>query len=335
MKITNLKSRINFCIQNSITPLIFGGPGIGKSQTVESLVQDQGWEYEPFIPSFASPHHVGGLPMKVEVDGRVEAVCIPLELGKRIFSHKGNNLLVVHIEDLIQATPLLQATLMSLIHKRSINGVQIPDTVRFVIDTNRAGDRAGGNSIIEPMKSRTWQVDFPLDINNWIHWGIESGRIDKRVLAFVKSNPDAFYVFQPSAKLENYPCPRTWEIASKFVREGFVDGETLAGCVGNEEGHNLASFLAELKDFGFLLGEVLKDPYQAKTFDNLSKVYGAGLILARNLEKKNIEKIYTYLNRYNNDEITNFVISLGCEIHPDSKETKVYQKTVLGLGGAK
>lgn len=320
LSLKDLKDRLIARAKRFKNSLLVGFPGIGKSEFVKSIAKELGYKYLTYIPAMGNPSHINGLPFNN--DGKAEFLFY--EFMEAIMNSTKPT--IVHIQDFIQATPIMQAALMSLIQERSVNNKPIPDCVTFIIDTNDASHGAGGTKVIAPVLSRTAIFEFPIDAKGWIEWAFKSKRICKEIILYIHAHPDALCKKEIPRGIEAYPTPRTWEHASEWVEDGFTDATTLASAVGPEEGQNCAAFISDLHKYGNMLPKILNNPETAPLMKELSERYGVLLILANHFEKENVPAIVKYFKRYGSEEMLSVLLNIGASIHPDSKETKEYIK---------
>lgn len=326
LKLNELESRIQFCVEERINVLLVGFPGIGKSQFTKAIADNRGWGYIHYAPSMGNPTHITGLGMKVERGGETKAQFLFYDFMEKVMGATEKT--VVHIEDMIQGTPLMQAAIMSLIEKRMINNIPIPDCISFVIDTNDSNHKAGGAMVIAPLIGRTVVYHFPIDSNGWIKWGISTGRIPKELILYIHANPDDLCANAIPTGMQAINTPRNWERLGKFINAGFTDIQTIAGCVGESIAIKVSAFLSDIAKFGSILAKVKKNPHEAEVYTSVNDTYGVLMILINNFTKDNVSNIVTYVKRYSNDELFNVLFELGCEMHPDSKETREYVQYV-------
>lgn len=321
------------CIEEQIPLIVKGSPGIGKSQTIAAWCKAQAWSYLDFIPSFAKPSQLGGIQIPDIKNNKCEFLYI--NLLESIFNAKVQT--VVHIQDLLQAPDTIAKQIMSLIEFRCVNGRAIPECVSFVLDTNEANHRAGTGTILGTTNNRCAIVTWPRDVKGWITWGLQSGRICKEIILFIHANPELLYSDDVPRGFTPYNTPRSWEKLSKVVSKGFVAFPFVESLVGAEAASRFVPFYQSLQEYGNLIAKIKKDPMDAPLFDTHSadKILGAVFILSNHFEKGNVNNFLQYITRYNNNEYTKLLIELGCQTHPDSKETKAYVDHITTAKGGK
>lgn len=321
MKTTKLINTIPSILTNGVTPFVVGSPGIGKSQIASEIANTLGWEHLIMIPSMMSPTDVSGLPFKLN-EGQADF--LPYGFAYQILN--ADKPLLVVVDDLIQSTPLMQAALMQMIEARILGGKAIPDCVKFLVLSNGANHGAGGSKVIEPLKGRTLIIHLEVDPKGWIQWGVSTKRIQKEVLFYIQTYPEALVDFQVCKDIANTPSPRNWERLSKVLSMGLIDTELFAGCVGEKEATRFAAFLKTINSLKGVIPQILKDPDTAPLFSDdadLDKVYSIGLALSHNATKDNLKAIYRYLCRMDG-EAKEFILATILQFHPELKETDTY-----------
>ena len=327
IKLSKFVSDLPQLLESMIVPILVAEPGVGKSQSVEAVVASQdGWGFDVYHPAMGMPSDVKGLPFRLDDN---QAGFLPYEFMVGIQNADTTHpdgLYVVLIDDLIQATDLMKASIMQLVECRRINGKAIPDNVRFVMATNDATHNAGGTRVISPLIGRSMVVEIESDPKGWIKWGIESKRIVPEVLYFIQTFPESLSNFVVTKSIQNVPSPRNWERVSKLVSIDKIDTAYIAGCVGEEEATRFKGFLKTIQDLKGVVPQILQTPDTAPLFDQgneLDKLYSLGLALAHNANKKNIDPIYRYLKRLGGEPME-FILAQILHFNPDLKETSVY-----------
>lgn len=323
LSLKELAKRVIFRAKKRRNTILVGFPGVGKTEWVKSVFKD--WRFISYIPSMGNPSHINGLPFNN--DGKAEFLFY--EFISYIMESTEDTMVL--IQDLIQATPVMQASLMSLIQNREVNGKKIPDCVTFILDTNDASHGAGGTKVIAPILSRAAIFTFPVDVKGWLEWGMKSKRICHEILLYIHAFPDALCSGVIPKGIESYATPRTWEMASEYVEAGFTDAITLASVVGKEQARNCEAFLSDLSKYGNMLPKILKSPDDAPMMKEMSEQYGILLILANHFKKENVPSIVRYFKRYKNDELLSVLFNIGTANFPDSKETKEYVNEAVAV----
>ena len=275
--------------------LITGKPGIGKTDTMETVTASLGYDLILTHPVVNDPTDYKGLPWP-KANG-TEATFIPFgELSQAINATRPT---VWGFDDLGQASPAVQAACMQLFLARRINGHVLPDCITFVACTNRRADRAGVSGILEPVKSRfVTIVNLEPDLDSWCNWAFNHG-IPPMLIAFLRYRSNLLCDFQPTADMTNSPLPRTWANLAKLETLGLppaIESEAMAGAVGEGAALEYLAFRSMAASLGNL-DAILLNPDKAAIPSKPSELYATITGLARKANDVNFARIATYANR--------------------------------------
>ncbi|MFY9327091.1 MAG: AAA family ATPase, partial [Georgfuchsia sp.] len=285
-------------IQGGLPTLIVGAPGVGKSDLVAQAAKAANADLIISHPAVSDPTDAKGLPWPGK-DGE-HATFLPF--GELAQALKATSRTVWFLDDLGQATAAVQASFMQLILARRVNGHLLPDAVTFVAATNRRGDKAGVNGILEPVKSRFKSiVELAPALEDWCHWAINAG-VPAELIAFLRFRPELLHSFIPSADMENTPSPRTWHAVSDLMTKTKLAQHTallfpaVAGAVGEGAAIEFVSFL---KTFRNLVSPdaILMAPDSAAIPEEPSALYAVSGALAHRATEANFDRVIKYLSR--------------------------------------
>lgn len=282
-------------IEANLNTLLVGPPGVGKTDVVGQAADKLGYDLMVMHPAISDPTDFKGFPFRADNNGHAEF----LPYGELHAMMKARKPLVVLFDDLGQATPAVQAALMQLLLKREVNGKRISDKVRFVAATNRREDKAGVAGLLEPVKSRFGMiVHVETDVDAWVEWAL-AANIRPEIIGLIRQRPELLHKWQPTADIENQPCPRTWAAASKVLDLDLPDDlllPALAGAVGEGAAVETVGFL---RAFGEVpdIGEILMTPEQANVPSHPSALYAVAALLASSLDDKTFGQALPYIYR--------------------------------------
>ena len=243
-----LKEVLVKAFQSRHNVLVTGAPGIGKSDLTAQAADEAKARLLVSHPVVSDPTDFKGYPFPVADKKYADF----LPFGDLLALMKAESLTVMFFDDLGQARPAVQASLMQLVLGGRINGHTISkEHVVFVGATNRAEDLAGVQSILEPVKSRFIIVELDVDLDDWCKWAIES-HIPAQLTAFIRWRPELLHQFTPSREIKNSPSPRSVAKVAGIMTGGYPEPtwhELFTGCCG--EGF-ATEFLAFLKIYNSL-----------------------------------------------------------------------------------
>lgn len=239
--------------------LIVGSPGLGKTSIVEQVTERLGYDLLISHPVVSDPTDVKGLPFVVESDGISCAEWLPFGDLKQMIT--AEEPLVVFLDDLGQAPPVVQAAFMQLLLARKINQHAVSPHVRFIAATNRKSDKAGVGGVLEPVKSRFRCIlHLTSDYKDWTKWAINHN-MPAELVAFINRRPEMLDKFEPMTEIVNTPCPRTVANVGHLMNIGLPEGlehAAFSGAAGTGFAGEFQGFLRVYRD--------MPDP--AKVLDN-------------------------------------------------------------------
>ena len=223
-------SAMQILLNAGVPVLLWGDPGTGKTQTVESFAREARWHTESVIASLHEPTDFGGLPVRTEDGVTFE----PPAWARRVAEHNGPSL--VFFDEVNTATPATQNALMRVVLEGRVGELGLGDGVRFVAAANPPSQNAGAWDLSAPLANRFGHLTWPITLEEW-RTGFMGGwprlvplQLDDpkaveanlsgakaSVAAFVSSRP-AFLTSVPdadSAASRGWPSPRTWECLAK------------------------------------------------------------------------------------------------------------------------
>lgn len=223
--------------------MVWGGPGVGKSEAARTLAKRHNMELIDIRPAMMDPVELRGLQY---IDQKRTANAIPDFLPAT--DSTGRYLLV--LEELVSAMPSMQVAMYQLVLDRRIGEYRLPPGAIVIGCGNREQDRGVVYRMPTPLASRfASHLELSPDVNEWKNWAIKAG-IAPEVVFWMEYRPDALYDFDPRRKEPGFPCPRTWEFVSKFVqsRNGHslspgLELKILRGCIGEEHAIEFAGWL--------------------------------------------------------------------------------------------
>lgn len=320
----NLKTFLKVCLKNKFNILITGQPGIGKSDIVEQVAKEEEYGLILTHPVVSDPTDYKGMPFVV--DG--EAVFLPFNDLKKLIDAKGPT--ICFIDDLGQAMPSVQASVMQLLLARKINNTSISDSVVFIAATNRKEDRAGVSGLLEPVKSRfTSIIELEISTEDWCEWALKRD-IPLSLISFIKYKPTLLSKFTPTNSLINSPSPRTVANVGKLMLTDLPKEclkEAVKGAVGEAFAIEYFSFL-EIRDSLPRIEEIVLSPLTIKVPDEISIKYSLLGYILENVTDDNIEALLLYIGRLGNELEAIFLFMLTKKM-PNIQKTPQFINWVI------
>jgi hypothetical protein len=225
--------------------MIWGPPGVGKSQIVAQVVESHGAAFVDIRLSQMEPSDLRGIPFK---NGDKVEWAIPAMLPD-VAVHGAAGILF--IDEITSAPPSVSAAAYQLILDRRLGEYRVPDHWAIVAAGNRQGDRGVTYSMSAPLANRFSHYEVSVNLDDWAAWAYRNN-IDERVIAFLRFRPDLLFDFNPEHNPVAFPSPRSWEFAHRALHKFSDHPNLLLGgleaCVGQAAGVELFAFIQSLEN---------------------------------------------------------------------------------------
>ena len=223
--------------------MLWGPPGVGKSQMVAQVAARQNVPLIDIRLSQMEPSDLRGIPFR---DGDSVEWAIPSMLpDAERHGEKG----ILFLDEITSAPPSVSAAAYQLILDRKLGDYEVPDGWAIIAAGNRQGDRGVTYSMPAPLANRFSHYEVDINLDDWVAWAYANG-IDDRVIGFLRFRQDLLFDFDPSVNPVAFPSPRSWEFAHRALHKFEDHPELFSGalqaCVGKAAGIELAAFIASL-----------------------------------------------------------------------------------------
>lgn len=288
MKASQIKRSLLSAIAAKRPTFIWGSPGIGKSQVVAQVAKEIGVCLTDVRVALLDPVDLRGLPSIK--DGKTTWLSpdfLPVD-GKGI----------LFFDELNAGVPLVQAASYQLVTDRKLGEYTLPEGWIVFAAGNKETDRAITSRMSTALASRFAHLTFEVDLNDWVDWALSFG-IEVEVVAFIRFRPGLLHSFDPAKNEKSFPCPRTWEFVSDFLKvkpDKDIEFELFSGIVGEGAAAEFFGFLKmyrELPD----LDAILMDPKGSKVPEDPAALYAVAGGLARKSSPDNFNRVIQYADR--------------------------------------
>ena len=223
--------------------MLWGAPGVGKSQMVSQVAVKQNTALIDIRLSQMEPSDLRGIPFK---EGHAVEWAIPSMLPDAE-RHGENGILF--LDEITSAPPSVSAAAYQLILDRKLGDYEVPSGWAIIAAGNRQGDRGVTYSMPAPLANRFSHYEVDINLDDWVAWAY-ANNIDERIIAFLRFRQDLLFEFDASQNPVAFPSPRSWEFAHRALHKFEDHPELFSGalqaCVGKAAGIELAAFIASL-----------------------------------------------------------------------------------------
>lgn len=261
-------------VEAGVTPLLWGGPGIGKSALVEGVAAARRVRCETVIGSLRDPADFGGLPVITDTGVRFEPPAWALRLQQAATTEPADDAEHVRggllfLDELSTSAPAVQAAMLSVIFGHRVGDLSLPRSVAIVAAANPPEHAAGGWDLAAPLANRLMHLHVTADPDTWVT-GMMTGfalpaprtvhvrsrartaTARAQIAAFIRTRPGLLHAFPADAAAtgQAWPSPRTWAMTADVLAvlpEQDADARLAAatGLVGDGPAIELVTWLAE------------------------------------------------------------------------------------------
>lgn len=333
--------------------LIWGAPGIGKTQIVQSVLKANSKGRLIDVQTSKMAPDDWALPAIMKLDaGELKAIDLP-KSWLPVYKPTGNPEIdirldeaanegeggVIFLDEISRASSSVQNTCLKLVDERIIGDAKLGSKWVIISAANRAGDDPDAlQNFSTALGNRFEQVNYIPDFKSWKEWGIN--KIDPRILDFIEFNQEYFYTLDDDSEKSIFASPRSWHGASdaigKLMAHAQKTGDRvtvtmLTKAVGKNVGMGIATelstFLRLLETFRKEdIEKILKSPDKAP----LPKKAGSGfdqseanalisLVITstrgHELEPKEFTNFAKYLVRLDNPSLATRGFKMMIDIH--------------------
>jgi len=288
-----------------LTPMVASSPGMGKSDIIRSIADKFKLKVIDFRVSQCEPVDMQGFPGTVDdINNQFLKRMIfhipeyfPIETDKVPDGYHG---WLLFLDEFNSGTKQTEAAAYKLILDRLVGQYKLHPRCLIAAAGNLTTDRAIVNTQSTATSSRLNHYRMRIDHKVWIDWA-NSHDIDHRIISLIKFKPELLHRFDPSTNELTFPCPRTWEFASKVIMgENTIDHINkirLAGTVGEGAAVELATY-AEIYQNLPTIEQILANPKSGwKVPKEPSEQYAVTTMLSHNSTLKSIDQIIIAINR--------------------------------------
>ena len=280
--------------------MIWGAPGVGKSQITAEVARAHGVPLIDLRLSQMEPTDLRGIPFRV--DNRVEWSVPSLLPDERRHGASG----ILFLDEITSAPATVTAAAYQLILDRRLGDYRLPPGWAIFSAGNRYGDRGVTYMMPAPLANRFTHFEIEPCLDDWVAWA-HAHRIDDRIIAFLRFRPELLFDFDPARNPVAFPSPRSWEYAhralQKFAETPALLLDALQACVGVAAGVELKAFVEHMRELpdidAILRGDTSQMP------DGIDLQYGVAQALVRRAleprESAQAERVFANILRYARD----------------------------------
>jgi MoxR-like ATPase len=353
---SSLYRMIRMALKNpqGVPLMIWGAPGIGKTQIVEEMVKAKGAGRVVDVQTSKMAPDDWSLPYvkKLNAEGtEVDAVDLPKnwlpvyiptgdpEKDKAADEALGKG--VVFLDELSRANEAVQNTCLKLVNQRIIGDARIGSQWVVISASNRTVDDPDTlPQWSSALGNRFKQINYVPKYEEWKEWAV--GKVDERILDFLEFNQNLFYTLDDETTMDSaFASPRSWKAASDAIKELEQDAkeegyrvtaslieEEVSSQVGMDVGLEVGKFFRIMERFSKAdVEKVFTEPDKAALPGKAGSGYDLSegsaflsLVISsskgKELSPKEMENFAKYLVRLDNGSLATNAFKMMFNVHP-------------------
>ena len=227
------KRAIRKCLKVKRAVFLWGAPGIGKSDIVKQIGDEQGRNVIDIRLSLWEPTDIKGIPY---YNPQFNTMCwaAPSELPTDPDDNS-----ILFLDELNSAAPATQAAAYQLILNGRVGTYVLPKNVSIVAAGNRDGDKGVTYRMPKPLANRFLHLELRVDFDDWMEWASKN-RQHKDVVGYLNYAKHDLYDFDPRSSSRAFATPRSWSFVSQLLNDNDVSESTLVDLISGAVGEGLA-----------------------------------------------------------------------------------------------
>ena len=218
--------------------MLWGAPGVGKSQGVRQIAQHIETSTGKKVNVtdvrllLFNPIDLRGIPTANE--DRTLAVWLRPQIFDMDPSEDMINILF--LDEISAAPQSVQAAAYQITLDRTVGEHKLPDNCIVIAAGNRVTDKSVAYKMPKALANRLLHLEVAADSDAWRTWAIANG-INEKVTGFLSFKPDKLMAFDSSADDLAFATPRAWEMVSNLLNNVSEDIDSMftliAGAIGS------------------------------------------------------------------------------------------------------
>lgn len=296
------------CMNAGLVPLVKSSPGMGKSAIIHEIAKERNLKVIDIRLAQLDPVELNGFPNFV--NGK--ATYAPMDIFPTTDTPipEGYDGWLLFFDELTSANRSVQAAAYKILLDNMVGQFNLHPNAFKVAAGNLSTDKAVVSNMSTALQSRMVHINMGMDHKGWVEWAIANG-VDHRVIAYANFNDTHLYKFDPDHTDDTFACYRTWEFASKLIKN-YPDEvpaskrALLAGTLSEGVGRDFFTFL-EIYGKVVKLADVLANPGTLDLPDENGLKYATVSMLSNKITANNADKIIEYVTRMPHSFILLFI----------------------------
>ena len=286
MEITHeqLNEQIKISYETKTPIFIWGGTGIGKSETIKTTAQEIAKDEKlDFTEDTSNSKAFGFLDIRISQLEPSDLRGLPVQnlatkttdwLIPNWLPTDANSKGLIFFDELNLSPPSIQAVAYQLILDRRIGDYILPKGWVVVSAGNRIEDKCSVFDMSSALCNRFLHATLHNpSVENWTKWAV-GNNVDGRIISFLNWKPSSFNRSDERSKDKAFPTPRSWAFCSRLI-DGRNNNELVKRLTASAVGEGTAlEFVAFMKlQTKIDIDNILKNPKEIEKIDEIDLKY--------------------------------------------------------------
>jgi len=261
--------------------MIWGPPGIGKSELIAEIGQEQNRPVIDMRLLLLDPTDIKGIPY-FDPATKTMKWAQPADLPTDDYFANA----ILFLDEINAAPPSVQAAAYQLILNRRVGEYRLPKGVSMVCAGNRDSDKGVTYRMPSPLANRLIHFEMGTNFEDWQKWAI-GNRIHADVVGFLSYHKQKLFNFDPKSPDKAFATPRSWVFVSQLITDDLSDSMNTALVCG-AVGEGLASEFAQHRKVAARMpkaDDVLLGKEKALNVKDLSAMYSLTISMCYTLQE--------------------------------------------------
>lgn len=270
---------------------LWGPPGIGKSEVVESITNEMGGLMIDLRMAQMEPTDIRGIPFFNKNLNKMDWA-EPVDLPDEELASQ-YPIIVLFLDEMNSAPPAVQAAGYQLVLNRRVGKYKLPDNVVIVAAGNRESDKGVTYRMPMPLANRFIHIEMRPDFNAWQQWAVLNS-VHKDVVGFLSFDKSSMFQFDGKSAGRAFATPRSWVFVSQLLEDDDCDLDTLENLIAGSVGEGLAiKFMAHRKVAGKMPNpaDILDGKVTELKTKEISAMYSLTTAMCYELREANVNKV--------------------------------------------
>lgn len=252
--------------------IIWGPPGIGKTDLLTQLANELNARYKVFLTATMDPTDVVGVPFPIN---GVTHFMPPYDFNELTVAAENQGPLVACFDDIPAGNESVFNSLLRVFQNREVAGKKIRDNVFLCGTGNRAEDRANARDLGTALNNRFVHFDMTVNNDEWREWALDHG-VPKEIVGFIGAHPDKLHDFRPEESDRAFPTPRSVVTAGVMQKALGLENSSLFTALTGACGEAWAvQYQAYLKntELSVPAEEIIRNPSKCKVPEDVDVIH--------------------------------------------------------------